>query len=184
MLHGHTLSMKSLLALVLVCSIAFLSTGSSGCKSPNSTDPGGTNSNVNVDKTAATVQLVAQIAVYQVIQGHPEYRQYFAAAATAIKSFALGQDLSPESLENIVANLGGSQDVSLAVATGIAVYKIWFADFGGLDDKSPARVILGSLVNGISAGTKSAPPPTRLAKMPKAKPANNTIITNNVIYPK
>lgn len=166
--------MKSLTASIFALFAAiFLGAGylttavvMTGCSTTNSTNTAG-----NVDKAAATVQLVTHIAVFSVLQEHPDYASAFKAASVSIRKFALGADLSPESLETLIQTIGGGKYVALGLATGFAAYQIWYADSPGIIQNEDARKVVTALCNGIDQATAGQQPKSKLVRQ-ATKPGN------------
>lgn len=129
--------------------------GWSGCVSKDAPAAEQTNS---VIKTAAIVEMSAQLATFAAVRADTNSAKYFRAAQLVINGAVTRGDYNPTNVASLLRQLnvdGANSDiVYLAVTSALNVYKIVWSDAveARLDEHIYVRPVLQSLARGIQLG--------------------------------
>ena len=148
--------------LVLIASVSIFAACSSGCKTNDgNTPPSNTDTNSQVEavaRTAAIVEMSAQLATYGVMRNEPDLRPYFETAVLLINTAISRGQYDPDAISNILAKISidarDSEIVFMTTTAALALYRISYAEAVGkrLDQNVYCKPVLVALANGISMG--------------------------------
>lgn len=118
--------------------------------------------NIDFTKAPATINMVVPTAVRLSVTEEPKAAPYLGALATIIKTFALGQDLSPVALQQTIAvakvkELQTSEAKNIEAMT-LVLYKTYYSDAVAKEVATVNNLapILSALADSINAGLAPA----------------------------
>lgn len=112
----------------------------------------------SVTRTAAIIEMSAQLATYGVLRTDPDTRPYFETSVLLINSAISRGQYDPDAISNILAkisiNAKDSEIVFISTTAALALYRITYADSVGrqLDKNVYVKPVLAALANGIQLG--------------------------------
>lgn len=145
--------MKRLL-LILVSCFALIA-----CET--TTPPDGTPTTEQIEsvtRTAAILEMSAQLATYGVLRTEPDTRPYFETAVLLIQAAISRGQYDPDAISNILAKISinskDSEIVFISTTAALSLYRITYADAVDkkLDRQIYVKPVLAALANGISLG--------------------------------
>lgn len=142
-----------LLALILALTACETTTPSGGTPPASQVE--------SVQRTAAIVEMSAQLATYGVLRTEPDNRPYFETSVLFINTSISKGQYDPDEISRILANISindkNSEIVFISVTATLGIYRIVWADAvdKNLDKNAYVRPVLEALSRGITLGLNS-----------------------------